>query len=271
MDFPFLVSLLASSSSLEDAAMVNPCIDALVMTLLRLGIGLCLMRAIRIGHANQCLKALSRIKSSIQDLRNTLKGAVEHLTSIAQQEIGPSEESVRKISHLSHLLKGLVPLLVHSADAAAQLLGARRHYAGVDLKRTYSNIHTLLSERLGAEDAGATETQSEDESEVDLKVEHKLEKVLLWKEHRRHFPYNPVTNTIASESTESCCVWEWKTPTLPEGTVVEFDPRFLMFEFLIGSLLRRRQVELVLEFLESEERGESRVHQMIMYVGVLLF
>jgi len=46
-----------------------------------------------------------------------------------------------------------------------------------------------------------------------------------------------------------------------------FDPRFLVFEYRFGFLLRRRQVELVTEFVESALRGESRVHQMIMGAG----
>lgn len=42
------------------------------------------------------------------------------------------------------------------------------------------------------------------------------------------------------------------------------DPRFLIFEFLTGFLLRKRQVELVHDFLAAHKEGRSSVHQMIM-------
>ena len=46
-----------------------------------------------------------------------------------------------------------------------------------------------------------------------------------------------------------------------------FDPRFLIFEFITGFLLRKRQYELVTDFLKSHDQGESAVHQMIMGAG----
>ena len=46
-----------------------------------------------------------------------------------------------------------------------------------------------------------------------------------------------------------------------------FDPRFLIFEFITGFLLRKRQYELVTDFLKSHQKGESAVHQMIMGAG----
>lgn len=42
------------------------------------------------------------------------------------------------------------------------------------------------------------------------------------------------------------------------------DPRFLIFEFLTGFLLRRRQVELVNDFISAHRERRSSVHQMIM-------
>ena len=46
-----------------------------------------------------------------------------------------------------------------------------------------------------------------------------------------------------------------------------FDPRFLIFEFITGFLLRKRQYELVTDFLTSHSEGNSAVHQMIMGAG----
>ena len=46
-----------------------------------------------------------------------------------------------------------------------------------------------------------------------------------------------------------------------------YDPRFLVFEFLLGFMLRRRQYELVMEFAQRALEGNSSVNQMIMGQG----
>ena len=46
-----------------------------------------------------------------------------------------------------------------------------------------------------------------------------------------------------------------------------YDPRFLVFEFLLGFMLRRRQYELVMEFGQRALEGQSSVNQMIMGQG----
>ena len=49
--------------------------------------------------------------------------------------------------------------------------------------------------------------------------------------------------------------------------VYEFDPRFLLFEFCHGLLLRPSQVQLVNKLLAEMEAGRSVCHQMIMGAG----
>eukprot|EP01060_Flectonema_neradi_P006280 TRINITY_DN1420_c0_g1_i1.p1 TRINITY_DN1420_c0_g1~~TRINITY_DN1420_c0_g1_i1.p1 ORF type:complete len:4698 (+),score=1051.93 TRINITY_DN1420_c0_g1_i1:123-14216(+) len=46
-----------------------------------------------------------------------------------------------------------------------------------------------------------------------------------------------------------------------------YDPKFLMFEFTWNILLRRRQIEMVKDFLQCNKLGESHVKQMIMGAG----
>jgi hypothetical protein len=54
----------------------------------------------------------------------------------------------------------------------------------------------------------------------------------------------------------------------PANTGVTYvDPRYLLFEFITGFLLRQRQVELIQDFLHSHSEGKSSVHQMIMGQG----
>lgn len=48
---------------------------------------------------------------------------------------------------------------------------------------------------------------------------------------------------------------------------IEFDPRYLVFEFTYSLMLRKSQVILVNKFLESLRNGQSMCHQMIMGAG----
>jgi len=45
------------------------------------------------------------------------------------------------------------------------------------------------------------------------------------------------------------------------------DPRFLVFEYTVGFMVRGRQIELVKSFIDADREGKSSVHQMIMGAG----
>ena len=53
----------------------------------------------------------------------------------------------------------------------------------------------------------------------------------------------------------------------PESADYEYDPRFLVFEYLLGFVLRKRQVELVRQFAGAAQNNQSSVRQMIMGAG----
>lgn len=54
---------------------------------------------------------------------------------------------------------------------------------------------------------------------------------------------------------------------LSDNSGSQFDPRFLVFEYIFDILLRQRQVEMVESFVTSCRKGESKVQQMIMGAG----
>jgi hypothetical protein len=53
----------------------------------------------------------------------------------------------------------------------------------------------------------------------------------------------------------------------PQQTSIEFDPRFLVFEYVFDLLLRERQVAIVDSFAAEATAGGSRVQQMLMGQG----
>ena len=92
----------------------------------------------------------------------------------------------------------------------------------------------------------------------------------------------PHVRTGRRSKTE--CITRWMSALAPEvrhgndearawasrlqrPTRLVYDPRFLVFEFLLGFMLRRRQFELVSEFAQAAIDGRSSVNQMIMGQG----
>jgi hypothetical protein len=53
----------------------------------------------------------------------------------------------------------------------------------------------------------------------------------------------------------------------PAAGATAFDPRFLVMEFMCGFMLRKRQCELILDFMKMANGGKSGVQQMIMGAG----
>ena len=51
----------------------------------------------------------------------------------------------------------------------------------------------------------------------------------------------------------------------------QFDPRFLVFEFVSSFLLRKRQIALVKDFISSAREGKSSVQQVIFRITSFLF
>lgn len=55
--------------------------------------------------------------------------------------------------------------------------------------------------------------------------------------------------------------------TTAPGGLYEYDPRYLVFEFVWNIQLRKKQVEIVNDFRECLATGRSKVKQMIMGAG----
>jgi hypothetical protein len=71
--------------------------------------------------------------------------------------------------------------------------------------------------------------------------------------HKLRHQAEAVTTVLTAE--RSYCT------TTDDGSL-SFDPHFLVFEFVCGFMLRRRQVELVQDFMHDAKHGKSRVEQV---------
>ena len=68
--------------------------------------------------------------------------------------------------------------------------------------------------------------------------------------------HDEATSSDAAAAADAC------GSRLQRPSRMVYDPRFLVFEFLLGFMLRRRQFELVSEFAAAAIEGRSSVNQM---------
>ena len=98
-------------------------------------------------------------------------------------------------------------------------------------------------------------------------VELKAKKFVSMLTAKRHFVGNNLDKSLALRPRASSDI-----PASLKGCEARtlYDPRFLVFEFLTGFLLRRRQVEMILQFVQTRRNQGAtafRVQQMIMGGG----
>ena len=164
----FLFGATLSSRGETDIANLNPYLNPGTLNLLLRLIGVTMLRANRVGHANRCIGMCVR-----------LLGLVDKALKTEPSERGSFAET-------------LLPQIAQASAALADGLQSRRHFMA----------------------------------------------------------------EVADPSSSS----------LPKGVHVQYDPRFLIFEFVWNILLRQKQVEIVNMFREGLKDRRSKVKQM---VGVL--
>lgn len=91
-------------------------------------------------------------------------------------------------------------------------------------------------------------------------LQHKAEELARDLTARRHY-----TESASAALAAAAAGGEKKAAGDKSGFV--FDPRFLVFEFMQGICLHKRQIALIRDFMRSAKGGKSTVHQMIMGAG----
>lgn len=170
----FMFGATLSSKAVEDIEALNPHLKAGTLDLILRLVGVTMLRANRVGHANRCIGMCVRLLSLVDSALRTSAGSAERLTAA----------------------ETLVPKMAQASAALAEGLQSQRHFM------------------------------------------HEIDK-----------------SQAVSAAAES-------GSTARPG--VEYDPRFLIFEFVWNILLRQKQVEIVHMFRKGLAEGRSKVKQMIM-------
>jgi hypothetical protein len=173
----FMFGATLSSKGAEDIEALNPYLKAETLDLILRLVGVTMLRANRVGHANRCIGMCVRLLSLVDSALRTSAGSTERATAA----------------------ETLVPKMAQASAALAEGLQSQRHF-----------MH-----------------------EVDSSPES-----------------DQAGSAAASGSTDR--------------PGIEYDPRFLIFEFVWNILLRQKQVEIVHMFREGLAEGRSKVKQMIM-------
>ena len=89
-------------------------------------------------------------------------------------------------------------------------------------------------------------------------LQHTSEQVAAQTAASRH--YFELQNSFLVPKSENSSLK--RSPDNLVQTSCRFDPRFLVFEFVSSFLLRKRQIQLVKDFVKSAQSGDSSVQQV---------
>lgn len=189
-----------------------------------------------------------------------------------------SIQQVMLFLQLCRLLRGIPDALVH-VDAGVQLASIAQ--------RTWE-LHILFALEISPTALEALVSRgAEYAAEVAQSKHVRMEEVPMLPEDVRKLLYDrlwylgdSVRQLLSAqrffvhscEASEVPTVSTLRRPTSPAESTppakcYRLDPRFLLMEFLFNILLRRRQVEMTLWFMNELRAGRSRVQQMIMGQG----
>ena len=92
-------------------------------------------------------------------------------------------------------------------------------------------------------------------------LQHKSEELARDLSAKRY--YTNAVGGAASESKDAPALSRAPSVLTPAAAAYEYDPRFLIFEYMQNIMLHKRQVQLVNDFMTSARAKKSCVHQMM--------
>eukprot|EP00808_Paulinella_micropora_P012642 g44173.t1 len=276
--------LADSKQRLAHLKLLNPTIEDNMWDNILITTALLMLRTVRLAQVNRCLNLATTMRKLLQEF------ALRKLFDLLD---GEANLEARTTPHM--LKKTLADTYF---DPVAALASLRK------LVDTLDSLKTLAREQ-GLQDPEQTAAMvfqyyNFDGAKAKEKLSNPAQKSRLAQNlllARRGCFYcgEPLYNSQSSNSTRpaqsTAAMWHvlqstasalasflstrthYFSPQGEEGTVLEAkefscDPRFLVFEFMIGYTLRQRQVELVQAFIKAHrEENRSSVRQMIMGAG----
>ena len=279
--FEYLVGALMSTSAVEDVRKLNPFLDASRCQSLLEGVVVVLLTTMRLGQASLCLAELDSVVGIIRKLASSrtvdLWNAVPDRASLVVTKGMLHSALVAAKYHPAHAVSQLQQL----ADDVMQLQQLPS-LSGAAAASTAGFVY-----QLARYDKAAAAAQLSSPQEF-VAVLDKARRGCFHEGTKLPNPARIKTGLLQRDSTSSAALVHMLDHTsthladllasarhfiVPDASfgvdsgVLAYDPRFLVFEFLFGYMLRRRQVEIVNQFIDSHGQGQSCVRQMIMGAG----
>ncbi len=299
LTFEFLVASLLSSRSVEEVQAMNPHLaDAQCQELL-VAIAALLLTTSRLGHVNRCIASIDTLLEGIHAL---VKQRLQ-----AAWEMEAEGEGGAGVGSVARGLFPTPEMIQRSLDVTGyHAVNAKRHLDGMcdTVRRIVAAPPVSLGSGVGRDDLRnivmlALHLCGFEERATLAALVDPTDVMVLLNMAARACYHNGVrmpalhataasrASTSDATSTAMIHVLEhtaddvagnlvtrryFMNPT-PAGapaavdTTFTYDPRFLVFEYLIGFVLRKRQVQLVNQFASAARAGASSVRQVRRRVG----
>ncbi|KNC47257.1 uncharacterized protein AMSG_03687 [Thecamonas trahens ATCC 50062] len=270
--FELVVAALQASEPARYLAALNPHLDAADLDALLAIAATVLVRTVRLAQTNAALASLATLTSHIHELlerrlhtgwsflRLPSPGLIAHALAAADYDPGAARSAVADLLNAAVSLEAdlaaslrlsdevasrMVSLVLastsYSLDAASAILATPARLAPMVDAAARGCLYNGVPLKLPPAHPELVGSSASASSLVHL-VEH--------------------TGAALARILGAKRAYVDETTSLPT-----FDPRFLVFEFSVGFMLRARQVELIGDFAAAAAQGSSSVHQMIMGAG----
>jgi hypothetical protein len=218
-------------------------------------------------NSGEALKKLLAVKSELLDCMNKDSDAVISGIHLVEQflKVGDGDDS------LEHRLFRLQLTSGHRCQISFEMFAASLS-SDIQLHELHA-MNPFLSERL-CEDLNALTivllmlfVRSRQTASCVDKINKLISAAADFTDEARKMSSLP---TIMHQATELALEMTKKRYCVFKDAISQekyVDPRYLLFEFITGFLLRKRQVELIQDFTVAHKNGQSSVHQMIMGAG----
>ena len=281
--FELIAAAPLSTTSVEDLLALNKCLaEENIDKLLKAVCGV-LLRSVRLSQLNQCIGSVDKLMGDIKSLveqrvfADWLNDAVLRQPSIdmiqhAMEQSGYDENDGKVI--IENLLDTQEQL---EEDLAAKFPSLEEFTAGVEVCFHYCKFDEQATVAMMSDQASVSTIVDlarrgchfQGRALVKPTPEAKLERISTAMKASAGQSLSGMVQLLQhSSQAVASNLSAARGYMLERGdTGAAFDPRFLIFEYMVGFMLRRRQVELVNGFVENAANGKSRVEQMIMGQG----
>lgn len=265
--FPLLAACVASTAGRDVAVRLNPFMEGRYDTCLRLCVA-AMLRTVRVGQANGVISAVQHLRRLTDELGKETSALLTQCEDVSARVDTSHHRWLPSVSSPARRLAVGIQQVAHASTHLAASISARRQYMKLLPSATPSGDAGVRSDSVDPT-AQSTEDNTVTPARIDLCEGSACDDVdefgVADADADMSMGSDVPSFALDLDGADAACQESSDGSSLELQCVA--DPRLLVFEFLLASLLRPKQAKLLFRFLDCAERDESKVLQAVMGAG----